>query len=120
MGVPDLPTLPWQVRGSKSLIPQGTYGDRGLLGLTAICPPANCFQPTQQAQPLWAFQRGAPFWTSHPYPVSGLKPPAHSPGILDWRDPSPIADLSLGSEGSGLVVETQLAHSVCVQTVSPF
>ena len=74
---------------------------------------------TPAAQPLRAFQRGAPYWTSHSHPVSGLTPPAHSLGSLDWRDPSPMADPALGSEGSELTVAIQLAHSVDAQKVEP-
>lgn len=77
--------------------------------------PAHQVLPaTPAARPLGAFQRGAPYWTSHSYPVSGPTPPAHSPGSLDWRDPSPIADPALGSEGT---VGTQLAHSMDAQMV---
>lgn len=42
-------------------------------------------------------------------------PPVHSPGSLDWRDPSPMADPALGSEGKKLTAATQLAHSVDAQ-----
>lgn len=129
-----LPTAISEIEGCSLKDPTSPFslGDLGRQKVTPQCQPASWrprpdrhtpahqpLQTTPAAQPLRAFQRGAPYWTSHSYPVSGLAPPVHSLGSLDWRDPSPMADPALGSEGSESTVATQLAHSVDAQKVEP-